>query len=387
MEDEQDELNQKLEQINKQIDENFDNLSNNVEIKLKTTLIQLKTNIIDKKYLNKLKTIREIPKIDMIPELIDSDNFNFIINPILFCLATLDIITEFSLKETEDNKKILNIIQGNNSFIDNFISLMKSMREKNFVNPHYKSVHKCLSNIFNNFEKYMSQDPEFIIRTILETLQKDIYLVKVNLKEYIPNIITDNFFSEIKKIKKCIKCKSICWERDEEENFVFDLFLREPVEIKEEESLSSTFSNLLSGENEDKMKCQSCNEELSNTTNFEVLKNYLILNINRDKDPNNEMKLKYSNILNITDSTEKEYKFELILALTDIETAKNNLNIEQKKIINKRNKNNFKIFFKNFINNKYYKFINGKFIVENNGNMEDEISQHKPNILIYKKQI
>ena len=208
------------------------------------------------------------------------------------------------------------------------------------------------------------------------------------MKEYIPNIIADNFLSEIKKIKKCTKCKYICWERlPEEENFVFDLFLREPVEIKGEESLSSTFSNLLSGENEDKMKCQSCKEELSNTTNFKVLKNYLILNINRDKDPNNEMKLKYSNILNITDSTEKEYKFELILALTDIETAQNNLNIEQKKIINKRNKNNFKIFFKNFINNKYCKFINGKFIVENNGNMEDEISQHKPNILIYKKQI
>ena len=383
MEDEQDELKQKLEQINKQIDEDFDNYSNNLNIKLETTLIQLKTNIIDKKYLNKLKTIREIPKIDMIPELIDSGNFNFIINPILFCLATLDIITEFSLKETEDNKKILNIIQGNNSFIDNFISLMKSMREKN-LEPQYKSVHRCLSNILNNVELYMSQDPEYIITTILKNLQNDINLVK----EYIPNIIADNFLSEIKKIKKCTKCKYICWEKlPKEENFVFDLFLREPVEIKGEESLSSTFSNLLSGENEDKMKCQICKEELSNTTNFKVLKNYLILNINRDKDPNNEMKLKYSNILNITDSTEKEYKFELILALTDIETAKNNLNIEQKKIINKRNKNNFKIFFKNFINNKYYKFINGKFIVENNGNMEEEISQHKPNILIYKKQI
>ena len=383
MEDEQDELKQILEQINNQIDEGLENLLNNQNIKLKEVSIQIKTKICDKNYLNKLKTIREIPKIDMCPELMDNDNFNFIINPILFCLATLDIITEFSLKETEDNKKILNIIQGNNSFIDNFISLMKSMREKN-LEPQYKSVHRCLSNILNNVELYMSQDPEYIITTILKNLQNDINLVK----EYIPNIIADNFLSEIKKIKKCTKCKYICWERlPEEENFVFDLFLREPVEIKGEESLSSTFSNLLSGENEDKMKCQSCKEELSNTTNFKVLKNYLILNINRDKDPNNEMKLKYSNILNITDSTEKEYKFELILALTDIETAENNLNIEQKKIINKRNKNNFKIFFKNFINNKYYKFINGKFIVENNGNMEDEISQHKPNILIYKKQI
>ena len=271
MEDEQDELKQKLEQINKQIDEDFDNLSNNINIKLKTTLIQLKTNIIDKKYLNKLKTIREIPKIDMCPELMDNGNFNFIINPILFCLATLDIITEFSLKETEDNKKILNIIQGNNSFIDNFISLMKNMREKNFVNSHYKSVHRCLSNILNNVELYMSQDPEFIIKSILSILEADIKLVKNKLKVNIPNIITDNFLLLINKIKICSKCGFI-YKQKPQKQFVIDLILRKPVEVKDE-TLSSTFPNLLSDEEENR-KCEVCKEKLANTKIFGNLKKF-----------------------------------------------------------------------------------------------------------------
>ena len=383
MEDEQDELKQKLEQINKQIDEDFDNYSNNLNIKLETTLIQLKANIIDKKYLNKLKTIREIPKIDMIPELIDSGNFNFIINPILFCLATLDIITEFSLKETEDNKKILNIIQGNNSFIDNFISLMKNMREKNFVNSHYKSVHRCLSNILNNVELYMSQDPEFIIKSILSILEADIKLVKNKLKVNIPNIITDNFLLLINKIKICSKCGFI-YKQKPQKQFVIDLILRKPVEVKDE-TLSSTFPNLLSDEEENR-KCEVCKEKLANTKIFGNLKKYMIINVNRDKDPNCEMKLKYSNVLKIKDSMDKkEYEFELILALVDIETAKNNLNIEQKRKIRETNKK-FKIFFKNFINDKCFLFKDRKF-VEFNGNFEDGVSQYKPNILIYKKKI
>lgn len=86
----------------------------------------------------------------------------------------------------------------------------------------------------------------------------------------------------------------------------------------------------------------------------------------------NPIKIKYSTELKLTEEKndkEYEHEYELILALTD----KNN---EQ---------NNYILFFKNFINDKWYKLFNGK-NEDIKENIKDEINKTNPNILIYKKK-
>ena len=95
------------------------------------------------------------------------------------------------------------------------------------------------------------------------------------------------------------------------------------------------------------------------------------------------MKIDYSTPLKFSIETQnhehKKYEYELISALCDINTTNINLNV-----INEINKQSFKLFFKNFINDKWFKIININ-PEEFNGNIQAEISNYKPNILIYKK--
>ena len=112
----------------------------------------------------------------------------------------------------------------------------------------------------------------------------------------------------------------------------------------------------------------------------ENLKKYLIININREKESKDLIKFKYSS-LKLKGGDNKYYNFKLILALCDINT--NTENIEQNKLIkiNEKNGTNFKIFFKNLINNQWY--ADTEIFAKN---IEKKLNEEcKPNILIYKR--
>ena len=159
------------------------------------------------------------------------------------------------------------------------------------------------------------------------------------------------------------------------EKLLVDLFLKKPTENIKEPFLSVFHSLLLDKEIEDKEEpcLAGCGHNMAFSRIIENPKKYLIFNLNRKDDPNYDMKLTYSTSLNLTEEREDikyEYEYDLILSLTD-----KNIN----------DINNYKLYFKNFINDQWYKYVNGN-PEQIQGNIHDDISNQNPNILIYKKK-
>ena len=374
------ELNQKLEDINQKMKEVLENSTKEISRKIDIAKQEIKKRINEKQnFIKQLKEYREIPKISMIDN--SEEVLNSIINPILFCLANLEVITEFTLEKTNEKGELLKKLIGGNCFVPKFIELMHNMRDNNVMNPNYNNIHQYLKNKLNN---YMSQSPDSIINSILGLLEKEINLANNTLQNKYPNIIENNFLGTLKTKKNCNKC-GIVVEIVEEKKLVIELFLRKPQKAADK-TLNSIFLNLLSGRKKNNEKCKYCGEIMFNTFSLSDLKNYLILHLDRKNDPQNLMKLKLSNPLKISaekNNKECNYQYELISILADINVASINLNDGQILNINEINKENLKIFFKNFINDKWYKTIKGK-TNEFNENIQ-EIYDCKPNILIYKR--
>ena len=326
MEDNDDLLKQKLEAINKESEEAMKNSLNNIKKKIETTTKELKEKAYER-IERREKFIKKFfvePKYNLIPKIYlkphQNLQINTFINVILFSLANLETFTEFCLEE--NYKEILKNLPGKKeeSFIVSFISFLKNSREFKNNNHDYKTIHSCLERKLGN--NYISQDPEFLIRNILDFLVKD--LISANK---IKNIITNNFQFTLKTIKTCNRCKLLIHISNKEQLLV-NLFFKKPEEK---------------------------------------------IQVNRKYDPNYEMKLIYSTSLKLTEEKEDikyEHEYDLILALTD------------KKI---NDINNYKLYFKNFINEKWYKYVSGD-PQEIQGNIQDDISNQNPNILIYKKK-
>ena len=368
------EIKQKLENINEKIRESLDNISNEVGKNIEAAKQQIKSRVKQKHNFNKiLKAYREIPNIQMLPNI--QDNFNYIINPILFSLANLEIITQFCLLDDQERKELMKRI-GNEYFITKFIDLMKNMRTNNVPNPNYQLVHQHLRALDMN--NYMSQDPALIINSILLKIQNEI-----NIANNYPNIITNYFTTSLKISQYCQRCGGVV-KISEENKFVIDLFLRQP-DVVEDEALQSILQNLLMGEGNNQGTCVNCGGATDITISIGGLKKYLIFNLNRKNDIFSKMKIKCSDPLKLEIKKENEeykykYEYELITVLADI-----NIDYYEPQINLENNRTEVQVFFKNFINDNYYMKINGKYEAVPQQNFHEEISKHKPNILIYKR--
>ena len=96
------ELKQKLKSIGEKIDQNYENYKNNI-IKI---INELKIYIKNTKKLIEKNSINIIPKIQLMPEIKNPNEFiNFFINVILFIFSNLEIINEFCLGD--EYKEIL----------------------------------------------------------------------------------------------------------------------------------------------------------------------------------------------------------------------------------------------------------------------------------------
>ena len=368
----QEELDKKqLEEINQKINEISSKSLDNITQKINETTKQIKQRIIaKKKFMQKLREYKELPFIQLINL---KNDINSLINPILFLFSNLEIITEFCLGDDDDKKEMLEQLQEGN-IVKLFIQLMENMRNKNETDPNYKQIHQLFRQDWNN--NYMTQKMDDIIRAILIMLEKNINIANNNLPNKYPNIITNNFISTLVREKKCYKCGLIL-KINEYPKYVIDLFLRKPEVEKNQlqESLRSIFSNLLSREKEEQEKCDICGKLITYTKSLKNPKNYLIIYLNRENDQENLMKFVPSNPLIIFEKKEnKEYKheYELISCLARINDDKNN------------NANILRIYFKNFINGKFYKTVDGK-CEEFQGNIQNEVINDEPQILIYKR--
>ena len=371
MEDPDKEIKDKLESIKKIFDERYKNSLKNINEKING----LKKYISDNKKLNENNRLNIIPKIRLIPSM-DNPNelLNYFINVILFIFANLEITNELCLGE--EYKEILKKLpqNGEKCFTNLFIDLVSNMKIKN-GNIDYQPIHNYLKNELK--ENYLNQNPKFLIRKFLIMIENDIN--KVNL---LKNIITDNFCFVLKKIKTCNKCK-LNILITEEKKISVDLFLKKSVSIKDmPKELKSNLKNLLL-EKHMKLFCPKCNENMDAYMKIEEPKKYLIFNLNKDEKIKNTMKLIYSNNINLTeekDGKKYKYEYELISAL-----ANKKIKINDKDIIDINEQNKYILFMKNYINNKWYKYVNGK-QKDIIGNIQEEINSKNPNILIYKQK-
>ena len=383
MEENVDEVKQKIEDINKQIEESFKHLNNSIIKKIEKSENEIKECLKrKKKFYLKMPIYRETPR----PHLTEKNDkeINHMISPILFCLSNLEFIAELALGE--EYKDIFEKFPDKEHFYVHFIKLMKEMRNKS------KDENQSNYSIIDDYLKkkmdyYMSQDPAVIIRYILKKLEDGVDLYNKTQGNQNKNIIANNFLVTYKIYPKCYNCDLPLSNKGTRENKYFtDIHLRKPdADVSEE--LRDIFGNLLPGKEPTILKetCVNCGKKLKNAYVLEDLKKYLIINLNRDGDPENKMKLSFEKPLELNEKN-KVYKYELIIALVDVNTNTKNLDDIKINEINEKNKSNFKIYFKNFINDRCYQLSIPKDIEQRNvTNIEKIISEHKPNILIYKR--
>ena len=372
MEDVDEKLKKKLETIGTEIDKKYENAKNNINKTMNELTINLKKakEKIDKNSINIIPKIKLIPDINNPKEVI-----NFFINAILFLFSNLEIINEFCLGD--EHKEILGKLPNKNEkyFIQIFIDLIYNMRKKlNRKNIDYQPIHNYLKDELK--DNYLNQNPKFLIRKILIMIESDIN--KTNTKK---NIITDNFCLNLKKIKKCNKC-NLTILISEEKKLLLDLFQREEENKNDIKELKHELRNLLLESVDIKIFCPKCNVNMDVFMKIEEPKKYLIFNLTKNEKIKNTEKLIYSNNITLTEEKEGKkynYEYELISALAD-----KNIKIQDKDNIDINKQNKYILYFKNFINTKWYKLVNGK-REDILGNIQDDINKHNPNILIYKK--
>ena len=347
------ELNKKLEGINKQIEEALKNSNDRLNQKIKLSIKEFKKKMKKKKEQN-LKNIRVVPFI----QINQVEGLNYVINPTLLVLASLKVFKNFIY--AEETKEILKRIyqMDNQNFIIYFNGLMISMRDDRNKNPDYQPIHLYFKQL--NMEiNYMSPDPAKWFNLILRLIKNNIDIVKANDLE---NIITKKFEFNLCKMEKCDTCE-YSKKYPQKGQFLINLNLHSDEAYAEE--LNNVFNIFALGERKlSQSACPKCTLHLYEYILFDKTSKYLIINVKRQND---KMTLTLEENLKIYDDSEKnEYEYEITSSLTII------------------NANYSIIFIHDFINNRWYKIVQGA-LSNIDKNIREEISKQNPNILIYKK--
>jgi hypothetical protein len=410
------ELQKKIDQFNKEINQIFDEGQKRIFNNIENAKNKFNEIINEKKIINNLLTGKRqkpiLQKLDNEP----NQTYNSILNPILLLLANLKIITLFALGQEKDAiiikmKNLLLTVTPNNIVLYYFMKLMNEMRNTDVAFPNSKVFHQYLIDFLKSEKKeYLCQDPGKIINTILIMIDSQINLIKnipsihkkineydeESVRKYFeertnnnPTFVTTNFSMTLITKKKCAQNHT---KYSYNQIFAIDLFPKRPeVEEIVPENLKQVFYFYINDEPKQKEYCQKCKTELQINKNIESLKDYLIININRKEDPENKMKIIYPQLLDIS-TEKKELKYELISVLMNINTITANLDREGLKYINRKNKNNYVLFTKNFINKKWYKTTENEQNIEFKGKLDNEINKfedNRPNplinLLVYKK--
>ena len=342
-------LQKTLAEINNEIDSEFNELEKKLA-KIQEYLYQTKKNF---------PIINIFPKFESMLNPNPKEDINHIINVILFILSNIRIFNNISLsKETVKNLN-LQPHQNEKDFTKLFINLIKQLRDPQCNNVDYVPIHKYLKEELKEAE-YYSEDPSKLFKLIFEMIKSDLKQAK-----NIDRIMEDNFTTNSKITKMCENgnCKKtrIISER---ESTVIDLYLSKPEFLNTRNELQpELLKNLLLSEIYKYRTeiCENCHFDMRFYGIIEP-KTYLFININRESAPNYKMRLLYPLSLKINCED-----YVLISALTT----------ENSKYI---------LFYKNYINDKWYKIVDGKEDnIPDNSDMENIISDNYPNILIYKK--
>lgn len=321
--------------------------------------------------------------------LLDINDSNSLINPILICLSNIKPIVYLclGLKDSNILKKINE--KNKDNFISLFIQLINNlwMENKEYIPIE---IHHFLKKLMN--KDYESTDPGIIISFILSKLNEELNSEKKNniqninnyneeeVKKYYDEIFKNNknqisvtFFINYKITRKCPGCEAykFCYKQKP----IVNLYIEElrgsiSNDLKKFDNLSLKENLLFLLNNDDsyiKEECSVCGKEkdFKINNNIENINNkILIININRDEDMRHTRSFKYEEKIIFTNSNNIEY--ELICVLIQ-ELEKNILT-----------------YFKSFLDKKWYLYDN-KNIVPVPVNNRGMFNEFDAQILIYQK--
>ena len=338
-----------------------------------------------KKQVN-LNDLNKPPLINLILE----GNYNPLINIVLESLINIKDIFGYYLNPIKEEKILKKSKDNpNNTYLDpSFLKLLDHFWKSNKNEYSTSEIHDILKKLMLN--NYNTHDFGVIFNFILSQLNDEISFNPIINKEpedvfdyfdekkrfqsFLLNfknaktVISDNFYSSIKFRKECQMYLSdvISFEGVP----VINLYLESFNEGFNDISLIENLKTLLNKDNNNtKVECKACHEQHDIFVGKDIFSTttIVIININREKDPNNNINFDYPEEFDgkkvINDSFELP-KYELINVI-------------------KKEYNEYISYYKSFINNQWYAFNNKKISSLENKN----IIYDKKNtcLLIYRR--
>lgn len=348
-----------------------------------------------------------------------NNNNNNLLNAVLICLCNIEPLVFLYIGSEKNN--ILEKINNNNK--NNYLSLFSLFKEL-MDNLWMKKENQYNSNkIYNqlgilNKNIYKSNNPADIMSFILSKLneemnfnknknidnknkQVNIFMEDEVLKNFKENIgknqttISKMFFVNYKIKKTCEQCQVPIFFYEQKP--LINLYIQEKGRLsfviedenKEKElfkdlSLSEIFSFLLNDNEEEEGDCEICNNKkkfiINNTIN-DLNNDILIINLNRDKDPNRERNIEFSKRFELKVKEDKNVSYDLISVLKD-NYSDNNTQINLYDDVNEVKK--YRVYCKNFLNGKWFKYGDEGKISEVK-NEKIVLNSKNALLLIYKK--
>ena len=344
-----------------------------------------------------LKSLNNQPLI----KLILPKNANPLINIILHCLSNIKYLINYYLNPTKGNKILQKSKENpnNNYLAPSFLKLLYHLWKSNKKEYSPNEIHNDLKKLMVN--NYDSDDAGKIFYYILTKLNEEMNFNRVNnnkeddpfihfdkkktFEEYQKNFklnitfISNSFYSTIEIKKRCLNCNdapSYFFEASP----IITIFLKaNNDEILNKLTLEDHLKTLLIEEEKRIIieNCLICCSEQKKIVNKDIFTSteILIMNINRDKDPNNNISFIFPEIFEGRKIINNELNLPNYELTTVIKKVKNNLN-------------NFEYiyFFKSFIDKKWYSFNNQRIELIGNNYKNDIFDFKNTCILIYNKK-
>ena len=341
----------------------------------------------------------DIKKITLpsLKKLILPSDSNQLINLIFYCLVNIKTLILYYFNPEKEKKIMWNSNGKPNVLGPSFLKLIDNYWKSKSNEYIPTEIHQTLKKIMKN--EYYTQNPGIIFQNILFKLNSELRKNQLNENQNITNNslliynrdevwklflqnkeivkISNCFFNLIEMEKRCEKCKTSQYSF--EDLPIINIYLQENASKNYNKiSLMENFHSLLINKKEEMSneKCLICSDKTNKFVSKHVLETaeIIIININRNNDINNKVEFNYPEYFEKKDFINQyknpkfdNKKYELFCTL---KKYKNNNNSE------------YKMFCKNFVNEKWYLY-NDKNIKESN--IKDAMSDGKfISLIIYK---
>ena len=381
-----------IEKINNIDNNNKNNINNNINFKVNNNINNIKKEK-DEELRQKKIDLNQFNSPPLV-KLLLSENINPLINLILQCLSNIKTLILYYFNDKKEEKILKKSKENpNKTFLGpSFLKLLDHLWKSNNKEYSPKEIHKVLYNLMLN--KYNSNDPGFIIKFILNQLNKELNFNPVvindvnecdifnkdkalqNYLNFFSNNITkisNSFYSTIKTKKRCKLCKQYSYFF--ESSPVIDIYLESNNNnLLNNVNLIEHLKNLLN-DKDNRIIYENC--VVCGPKNKYVIKDIystteiIIFNIIRKNNQSYEISFNYPEQFDGKEVINKDIELPYYQLISVIKKIKNNEILE------------FVEYMKSFINNQWY--IYDKSNIELLQNKNDIFDDKNACLLIYCK--